>query len=546
MDFRFATLVPLAALVASGCIETGLSGKGETLDPLDAAPPCIEVDPGEIDFGNLEVGTGETASQVVTISNTCAGDLQVFNLELKNGVDDAYSLTDLGSALVPPHSTTTFIVTFAPKTATPYPDKVLIPNNDPENPTAEVKLSGTGIAPKIEVSHEEYDFGAPWIGCENGQPLGIKNVGNANLIVSDVMVNTASSEFTVDVNEWENGALPFTIAPFDSSAEEVEIFVDYLPLNTFEDIAHVSIYSNDPYTPETLVRAEGTGTEYGNNLDVFIQPLKAETDILFTVDRSCSMNDEADAVIANFGTFVETITGLDADFHVAAAVGDNGCVVGPDPYIDNTFSASDAVDAIKTMIDWDRSYAGYGSNTERGYMIAEAALSNTNVGPGGCNEDFYREDAFLSIVHVSDEPEQSINSWAYYVSLFQSLKTDPDDVIINAVAGDYPGGCGGATAGTGYYEGTVATGGLFLSICATDWASHLEDLANESVSINDSFELSQPAVPGTIEVTVDGISVNTGWTYDASSNSVVFDTDFIPAGGSQVEVFYQLLPDCES
>ena len=201
---------------------------------------------------------------------------------------------------------------------------------------------------------------------------------------------------------------------------------------------------------------------------------------------------------------------------------------------------------METMIDWDRNLQPYGSNTERGYMIAEAALSNSNIGPGGCNEDYYRSDAFLSIVHVSDEPEQSVNSWSYYVGVFQALKSDPDDVKVHAVAGDYPSGCAGASAGTGYYEGTVATGGLFLSICATDWASHLEDLAAESVAINDSFELSQPAVPGTIEVDVDGLARSTGWYYDASTNSVVFETDLIPAGGSQVEIFYQLLPDCES
>ncbi len=70
-------------------------------------------------------------------------------------------------------------------------------------------------------------------------------------------------------------------------------------------------------------------------------------------------------------------------------------------------------------------------------------------------------------MHVSDEPEQSVNPYTYYVSLFQGMKADPDDVVIHAVAGDYPGGCGSASAGTGYYEATVATGGVFLSICAS-------------------------------------------------------------------------------
>jgi hypothetical protein len=219
--------------------------------------------------------------------------------------------------------------------------------------------------------------------------------------------------------------------------------------------------------------------------------------------------------------------------------------VGPDPYIDATFSESAAVDAFRTMADVDFSLSSYGANTERGFMQAEAALSTKNIGLGGCNDEFYRDDAFLSIVHVSDEPEQSVSSWSYYVALFQSLKSDPEDVKINAVAGDYPSGCGSASAGTGYYEATVATGGLFLSICSDDWASSLEDLATESVSINDSFELTQQPVPQTIEVKIDGVRINVGWEYEISSNSVVFQTDFIPAGGSAIEIFYQRMPDCE-
>ena len=84
-----------------------------------------------------------------------------------------------------------------------------------------------------------------------------------------------------------------------------------------------------------------------------------------------------------------------------------------------------------------------------------------------------------------------------------------------------------------------------MSICSTDWARSLEDLAASSVAINDSFELTLDPVPQTIEVKIDGVRVNVGWEYDISSNSVVFDNDFIPAGGSQIEIYYERLPNCE-
>ena len=165
---------------------------------------------------------------------------------------------------------------------------------------------------------------------------------------------------------------------------------------------------------------------------------------------------------------------MDVDYHVAVAVEDDGCVLGSDAYIDNTFSLSDAESTFETQADIYLTLGTYGANTERGFSLAEAASRRPTSDSGGCNDGLYREEAALAIVHVSDEPEQSVNPYTYYVSLFQGMKADPDDVVIHAVAGDYPGGCGSAQAGTGYYEATVATGGLFLSICATDWGSHLE------------------------------------------------------------------------
>jgi hypothetical protein len=150
----------------------------------------------------------------------------------------------------------------------------------------------------------------------------------------------------------------------------------------------------------------------------------------------------------------------------------------------------------------------------------------------------------LSIVHISDESEQSINPWDYYVNLFQPMKDDPADVIINAVAGDYPGGCGSALPGAGYWEATVATGGLFLSICSTDWGTHIQQLVEAGMRLRDSFELSQTPVPQTIEVRIDGIPTDAGWHYDGAANAVVFAGYSIPVAGAAIEVAYHLSPVC--
>ena len=109
-----------------------------------------------------------------------------------------------------------------------------------------------------------------------------------------------------------------------------------------------------------------------------------------------------------------------------------------------------------------------------------------------------------------------------------------------------PSGCGGNSAYTSFYEATVATGGLFLSICATDFGSHLETLAEGSAADLTAFELTDFPVPETILVRVDGVPSAIGWVYVPGTNSVDFEEDYVPEGGSTIEVEYALYGDCES
>ena len=82
---------------------------------------------------------------------------------------------------------------------------------------------------------------------------------------------------------------------------------------------------------------------------------------------------------------------------------------------------------------------------------------------------------------------------------------------------------GSADSYTGFYEATVATGGLFLSICSTDWGAHLQALAEGSTTDLSSFELTDWPVPETIIVRLDGLQTTVGWEYNPTDNSIDFD-----------------------
>ncbi len=496
----------------------------------------LSADPEMYDFGDSPVQELPLEASV-RLLNDGGAPCQIQGLSLSEGL--RFEVGALGTVLIPPGQETTFRLEYLPQTAGLDIDTVLVDSNDPESPTLEIPVQGTGLAPAIDISPAEYDFGSLYIGCDSQVELVVSNIGNMPLVVDSYQYNTSGTDLGVVVD-----GLPWSIEPGQAES----IWVDYAPLDEYADTAYMFVGSNDPQTPSALAVQSGAGSLYGLNLDLYEQPINGSTDILFALDWSCSMYDDLANVESNFSTFVNTLASMDADYHVAAVVADSGCILGSQPYVDNSMSLSDQEDLfeVQTCFDYGGTYCPYqGSYTERAFMLLEASLSASNIKSGGCNEGMYREDASLSLIGVSDEPEQSVNPYTYYVSLFQGMKSDKDDVVMHAIGGDYPGGCGSNSAYSGFYEATVATGGLFLSICATDFGSHLESLAEQSTADLTSFELSDFPVQETILVIVDGVRVGSGWSYDASSNSVVFDEDYTPEGGSTIEIEYALYGDCD-
>ena len=537
---RHLVLIASLGVFGIACNEYELVEGDKNLDnDLETSDPDIAVDPLEIDFGEVyvdgvETGPPASLTEVVTITNEGAGPLQISDIALVNP-DSPYEIGALTSPLVQPGGSAQFSVTFSPDTSGSTSGTIVIESNDPDESTVEVALLGDGIAPVIEVTPTEYDFGTLYIGCEGTQEVTISNVGNAPLVISNLQLNTSSADFEVESSL--TGSMPYTLEP----SESVGVDVAYAPYDDYDDISYLVVESNDPYTPQVTAVQEGAGELFGANIDVYEQPIRGMTDIIFAVDRSCSMNDDIENVQNNFGTFTTTMAGLDSDYQVAATVEDDGCINGADLFIDNTFSASDAQQTITTMINLG---ASYGSNTERAFMLIESCLGETLTG-SGCNYGLVRDDATLNLVGVSDEPEQSVNNYSHYVSLFQGLKTNPDDVVLHAIGGDYPSGCSSASAYTGFYEATVATGGLFLSICATDWGTHLEALAEGAAADLSTFELTDWPVPETVVVRVDGVTTTVGWEYNPTDNAIDFESDYVPEGGSTIEIEYALFGDCD-
>lgn len=525
------TSVLLSVFAVSACSDYTVKSNDPALDGVDeAGAPDIEVTPGSIAFGEMSVGSGITAIETVEVANVGESALQIFNITLEDPATP-FTYTGISSVLIDPGATASFTVTYEPETAEDSSTRIIIDSNDPDEAITHVDLSGVGVAPVIQVDPSSYDFGTMYIGCESIGAITIRNIGNAPLVISEFDYVTASNDLFFDDAEDVNGVLPWTL----EAGNYVEVDVVYAPLDDYADDGYLNIASNDPFYPVAQAHQSGSGAIYGENLDLFQQPIRGSSDILFIVDNSCSMGNEQALLADNFAYFAAGLVALDVDYQLAVITTDNPAFRG------EIINAE--TDDIEAEFISQTSAGTSGSGNE---MPAEMAYQSTESGgDAGPGSDFLRDDAVLSMIFISDEPDSSPSSWSTYLSYFESLKADPDNYVAHAISGDWPSGCADASATTTVYELTVATGGLYLSICATDWASHLEALVEGSTADLSSFELTQWPVPETIVVRVDGMNQTTGWVYNSVDRTVDFDETSIPEGGATIEVEYALFGNCD-
>ncbi len=496
--------------------------------------PEIEVSPTHHSYGALSAGS-ETQDVVISIDNLGNGDLDISNIYLHDG-NSNFTISSMPTGVVESLDSVELIVTYSPGTYETNYETISIISNDEDEPVVNVTLDGSGDAPVITIAPDYHDFGEVFLGCDDTVTIEVGNIGNSNLIVSDIEF-FASLPVDFSMREYESswGSLPITISPGDT----IDLNIDYGPLDIHDDAGYLEITSNDPAAPVVYADQDGLGDIEAWVTDSFTQDGTVDVDILFVIDNSGSMGSNQANIKNNFDTFMNAFTAAGVSYQIALITTDSPDFVGS--VITN--STLDPVAEFNSQID---SIGTRGSAYEKGLWFAYESTT-TGDASSGSSTGFFRSDARLVVVYVSDEPDHSDNAYGgggsstmthldYSASLL-SLKSSSALVSAHAIAGDFPSGCtsnGGAQFGEGYYEVVSDLGGTFMSICASDWSTTMDTLARESLS-QLGFSLSDYPVEETIEVYVNSV-LSTDWTYDTSSNMIIFNS--APADGSSIEIFY--------
>lgn len=507
----------LVLAVLAGCSDFGFS---PTVD-VDDASPHVDVFPAELAFGVRR--TDQVHRDVFTIRNKGNANLTIEGLDLTAFDFELSGVAD-GSRVVEPGASVDVEVAYAPKPGAEAYGVVVVRSDDPLAPEVPVYLTGVAAVPDLYIEPTLHDFGEVGVTCPIEEPLRLINQGGDPLVIESVTqlgeafgVTLPELPVTIEPGEWIEGALVFT-------PEEAEDWAGRL-----------EVVSNDP-DGLGVAGQVGVGVPIATRSEEFLVPSDPPVDILFAIDQSCSMADDAEALADNFTAFIELITTVTSAWSVAVVTNDDGCF---DTWIDERTPNYEAEFAYAVKIRtgpgaWEP--MGEGADTERLLTVARNALVD---GAKDCNAGFVRENVTTHVVLVSDEREQSAETPDALVSQMQSVAPR---LVVSAVAGDMPAGCETADPGTGYDEAVALTGGAFLSICGA-WGSHVEDLA--AVSLDNAYRFGLVGVPvaETITVTVEGAEIPSGWSYDEANNELVMAAP-LPIG-ALVVVTYAESTDCQ-
>ncbi len=223
---------------------------------------------------------------------------------------------------------------------------------------------------------------------------------------------------------------------------------------------------------------------------------------------------------------------------------------------------------IKNIFAINSNVGTQGIGYESGLRSVQTALNN----PTNQALNFPRPDAHLAVIVVSDEEDQIEESFFQtdgtlgsvindipvidYHNFLTGLVHPEYGYSFHTIARLEANPCYDGEirfgpslgVGTRYIELSKLSGGIQASICE-DFAESLSDIAQTIIEKTVEFPLTDvPADSNKLEVSVKNPgataflalsqSMDNGWTYNGSKNSIIFHGEAIPAQGSEISVFY--------
>jgi hypothetical protein len=436
----------------------------------------------------------------------------------------------------------------------------------------------------FEVAVDEADFGTVEPGCSSPHRyLQILNSCRDTVTITQIDVPAVTTD---DFKILETPVLPYRVA----GGAVAEVRVAYQPLAEGADVGLLRVFT-DKFPGPVVGLLHGNGGPVQEQTDTFHGSGRSSADILWVIDNSGSMGDEAEAISKQARPFIDVALEKQIDFRMAVTTTDvtqsglHGRLYPPDgnhPRILTSHMDRDALERDWAyMINQGSSGSGWEAGLEGAYLALSPPLIDslddvTTPEKYDGNAGFLRRDANLAIVVVTDDRDHSFfpendfpdrepkdpDYWRKYLDFFRGIKGEHRSESMLRVHGinggtEMPSCPTSYRPGWGYNDIIQATGGVIESICAKDWSETLRSIAEDAFTIQRCFTLSgQPGpAPGNgstdpetwLRVAMgkkpyDKLSPggNVRWNYYPETNEICFDPYYAPRGSDEVSVSYDV------
>jgi hypothetical protein len=455
--------------------------------------------------------------------------------------------------VVPPGNAFSFQVAFDALASGPAEGLLEMQVSDPNRPYRTATLRANVQSSCLLAQPPYLDFGFARLDClPSLLSTWVENTCEGPVVVSEAFIGagTSDGEFLLE------GAPVFPTTLLTGTS--MELSVRYRATQSGMNLSPLFVGTNSLSSP-LLVPLLGESSARATVTDEFIQVDPLQTDVLFIVDNTASMQEEHPKLLAAVPALLSaaqrrgvnlhlavTTTGLDP-VSAACPGGARGGEAGRFFPVDGSAarvleSATPSLEAaLRKNLE-----VGRCANVEQGLEALHLALSEPLVSssddvrsgwPNDGNAGFLRPQASLVLIVVSDEDDHSEGDVERTVRFLQGLKSNGGARLFALAPSDVPCATAGGL-GVRYAQAARATGGDIFSICAPDFSPFLQRIGETPFPLQSRFPLSQEADPSSLQVRLDGVPTSSGFRLDAAQNELVFDVP--PSPGARIQVDFRI------
>lgn len=214
-----------------------------------AGTPDINIPITSHNYGTVTIGTSETWN--MEVENVGDADLEITGLTIPGSAP--ISSTFNPPQTITPGNSIIIPLTYSPTIVGSLNEIVSVESTDPITPSVDVTLTGEAVnaGPSMHIPYSAHNYGDVRAGAFTRWFLEIENIGDATLIVNNIISN--SDRFIID----ESVTFPLNIAPLYSR----QVGIWFNPLKAGPYSGELTITCNDPANNPYTINLNGDGLE---------------------------------------------------------------------------------------------------------------------------------------------------------------------------------------------------------------------------------------------------------------------------------------------